>query len=230
MDIYHYTTIDNLALILKSHKIRFMPLNQMDDAIEGRQEAFINKGNGLAEQRVNISRYIYASCWTSNAEENIALWKMYTSNARGVIIKLKKEMFYDFIENQQYTIIENTSSKIEHLIFSERDLFFRPVHYKPLNFNFVYGLNEGINNMYELLTKVGTHKSDAWKMQQESRFILYTVPVPKRCNLKKGFDKKQIVEKAICNKQYPEIRYIDLPIKDYIIEHVEIIMTAMQTF
>ncbi|SFB40020.1 hypothetical protein [Algoriphagus aquimarinus] len=74
--IYHYTSIDTLKLILESKKIRFNNLNAVDDELEG--ELFVKK---------SLAQLIFVSCWTTDPNENIPLWKMYAST-RGVRIGL----------------------------------------------------------------------------------------------------------------------------------------------
>lgn len=53
MKLYHYTTIDTLALILKNRTIRFNRLDKVDDL----EEKVVSCG-------VNLGQYIFASCWT----------------------------------------------------------------------------------------------------------------------------------------------------------------------
>lgn len=67
--LYHYTSINNLALILKSKSIRFGRLDQVNDPTEG-----------MADDFYCLSPYIFVSCWTGNNQENLALWNMYTPN------------------------------------------------------------------------------------------------------------------------------------------------------
>ena len=74
--IYHYTNIDTLRLILESGKIRFNNLNAVDDELES--DLFVKK---------SLAQLIFVSCWTTDPNENIPLWKMYAST-RGVRIGL----------------------------------------------------------------------------------------------------------------------------------------------
>ena len=80
--LYHYTSIDILALILQNHTIRLNPLNKMDD---------------LQEQKTadveNLGKFVFVSSWTSDDAESIPMWKMYTNPLSGVRIKLHKNPF-----------------------------------------------------------------------------------------------------------------------------------------
>lgn len=86
MKVYHYTTIDSLAMIMHSHSIKFNRLDKVDDMEERAQS------NG-----VKLWQYVFVSCWTENAEESIPLWRMYSGNTHGVRICLDVDMFADNI-------------------------------------------------------------------------------------------------------------------------------------
>ena len=83
MRLYHYTTIDALALILKNKTIKFSRLDCVDDLEEGRVES----------SGIKLGKHFFASCWTENPEESIPLWKMYSGDSYGVRISLDKDMF-----------------------------------------------------------------------------------------------------------------------------------------
>lgn len=80
--LYHYTNIENLALILKNKTIRFNPLDKMDDLQEKE-----------ASDAKNIGRIFYVSSWTEDETESIPMWNMYASLQSGVRIKMKSIPF-----------------------------------------------------------------------------------------------------------------------------------------
>ena len=85
--IYHYTSIDTLALILKNKTIKFNRLdNNLDDLVEGK----------ITSKGVRLGHYGFVSCWTEESAESIPLWKLYTNNGIGVRIALEKDMFKDY--------------------------------------------------------------------------------------------------------------------------------------
>ncbi|MCS6160741.1 DUF2971 domain-containing protein [Shewanella baltica] len=83
--LYHYTSIEGLAHILSSKKIRFSRLDFLDDMEEGG-----------SKDPVDWRKYFFVSCWTSTSEESIPLWSMYTKNMTGVRIKVKTDMFQKY--------------------------------------------------------------------------------------------------------------------------------------
>ena len=62
MKIYHYTTIETLALILESKSIKFSRLDMLDNKTES--EPFSN---------FNTLNYIFSSSYTYDESENIPL-------------------------------------------------------------------------------------------------------------------------------------------------------------
>ncbi len=76
-ELYHYTNLESLALILKNKTIRFSPLSKLDDPQE--QET---------SDIPNFGQYFYTSCWTDSNVESIPMWNMYASLGSGVRIAL----------------------------------------------------------------------------------------------------------------------------------------------
>lgn len=75
--LYHYTSLETLALILNNRTLCFNNLLYVDDIEEAE-----SKDMG------RFGKYINVSCWTDDAEEKIALWNLYTPNMHGIRIKL----------------------------------------------------------------------------------------------------------------------------------------------
>ena len=86
MKIYHYTTIETLALILKNKTIRFSRLDTLNDQEEGH----------ITSCGIDVGRLAYVSCWTENPKEAIPLWRIYGKNSMGIRIALEKDMFKDY--------------------------------------------------------------------------------------------------------------------------------------
>lgn len=74
--LYHYTSIESLVYI-KNRTIRFKSLINVDD-----MEEVLTRDLGA------FGKYFYVSCWSSDDEESIPLWSMYSEGMKGVRIKL----------------------------------------------------------------------------------------------------------------------------------------------
>ncbi len=79
--LYHYTSVETLLLILKNKTIRFSRLDCLNDPLEGTHLKF-----------KYLNENIYASSWTSEANESLPMWKIY-SNLKGVRIKMPIDLF-----------------------------------------------------------------------------------------------------------------------------------------
>ncbi|PIT86185.1 MAG: hypothetical protein COU33_04560, partial [Candidatus Magasanikbacteria bacterium CG10_big_fil_rev_8_21_14_0_10_43_6] len=79
MMLYRYTSLNNLALLLKTKKIRLASLNDLDDISESRTSDMGEDFGG---------KYVFVSCWTDIEEENLPFWNMYTPDMAGVRIGL----------------------------------------------------------------------------------------------------------------------------------------------
>ena len=79
--LFHYTSIETLALILSSKTIRFNRLDLVNDVDEA-----------LSPDYPSAQTLVFASCWTATEADEIALWKLY-SEFSGVRIALPTNMF-----------------------------------------------------------------------------------------------------------------------------------------
>lgn len=198
--LFHYTSVNNLALILKTKSIRFGRLDNVNDPEEGKVNDFHS-----------LSQYIFISSWSENEEEDFALWNMYTQNMRGVRIELSLPIF------ESYSI-----NNFNNYLFSHNDYINEKEGY------FIeYGINEphkmeysdninllkpNIRNEIGLnLENVARCKKKIWKFEQEFRFRLEIFPFDK--NLKSdNFPDKYV--HLIENKVPPPIDSYFIKIKD----------------
>jgi hypothetical protein len=166
--LYHYTSINNLALILKSKTIRFGRLDFVNDPTEG-----------LAEDFHSLSPYIFISCWTENSEENLALWNMYTPNMNGVRIEIETPIFESFNINSNMNLL---FSENEYLNESKGYIILGGVNdpYKIEYTDDKVLLKPLIRNKFGLhLASLAKYKREIWQVEQEYRFRLNILPVDK---------------------------------------------------
>ena len=119
--LYHYTKIENLALILQNKTIRFSSLNTVNDLTEGETSDYGSMGH-----------FAFVSCWTATSKEHIPMWNMYTPNMSGVRIKLPADPFQRY--GKHMVPLEE--------IYSQKDYFVQPV---PLElFEIIYTNNKSL--------------------------------------------------------------------------------------
>lgn len=183
--LYHYTTIESLAMILKSKKIKFNPLTAMDDPQEQ-----------LVKDASNYGKYVFISSWIDESRESIAMWKLYSDFKCGVRIKLPLNPF------KAYVI---PSAQIERVIpgvklgekvcisiipineFIDKDYFLINFFYDKIVERVKYNdeidalipniLKQNGKNIKIASAEVGKYKNTYWDFQNEVRYILRFLPV-----------------------------------------------------
>lgn len=219
--IHHYTTIDNLALILESRKIRFTRLDQLDD---------IKEVTGLNDQLLKLDTSIFVSSWTEDNEENIPMQKMYASVTNGIRITMPQDMFQKHylkafakqnhgMNRDMYSpftkeeTFYNGKYQIITIFDSSLPSFYKKVEYKD-NFVDTYkSLIKRSNDRIEIgsIWDLGKLKSKKWEFQKEVRFTIYTKtlnPIFKD-NPMRQYDADNIVQWF----ENPD-KYIDVPLSD----------------
>lgn len=202
--IYHYTTIETLALILDSKKIRFNNLTNVDDMLEG--DLF---------EKASLAQHIFVSCWTKDIEENVALWKMYTLG-KGVRIGVpsnpwrKLKFSYEEWKFNDFPF-EDDQDNDNSIPFEFNDVFgdhhmICPPFWIPNNLAFakeveyhseeelkekykgLYSEVEQANGQYEISIMpldFGRHKHRRWEFQKEYRFVLFILPLLEKIDFSK---------------------------------------------
>ncbi len=181
--LYHYTTLDSLAMILSGRKIKFSLLSNLNDPLEGKNPDF-----------KQAERLIYSSSWTAVSQDMLPMWNLYSALSGGRI-KLPSDMFD----------IKDTISQTEWLTGTIHSATLRNPPYAKLNgdhngSSFVKHLsqitgpdevryvNQGkvgkiprlvwhgqtpIGRLRNVeLSHVGLTKSKVWEFEQEWRFRL----------------------------------------------------------
>lgn len=234
--LYHYTSIESLALILKNRTIRLNPLDKMDD---------------LQEQKTvdvdGMGKFVFVSCWTSNSRENIPMWKMYTQPTAGVRIKMRKRPFvsYDFPVNRLRAHIdrENADKAIKYdlpdKIYCDYNQLFNnnmstphfygedilcEVHYTSIQDELEPKVTSVENNRINFcLNTLGKNKNLYWSFQEESRYILQVFPFAiSECIKDKERYNSYHYSLLFEGKLQPPFRFFDLDIDPRCFEEMEI--------
>ena len=182
MKVYHYTSIENLALILSSQKIRFTRLDLLDD---------IREINGLPQE---LLANLFVSCWTEEGFENLSLWSLYT-NMKGVRIELDQK-FYDehlikkgdygywgYAEDTYTPLALNEIRTDDYIIgnpFWLEDGFYVKVQYDHASpekkREYISEESDSIEVKHPV--NLVRFKDSIWAFQNESRFFLLAQPLP----------------------------------------------------
>ena len=172
MKVYHYTSIETLALILKNKSIRFNRLDCVDDL----EESIYGSG----EQNVNLAKYTFVSCWTRDNVENLALWKMYTNN-KGVRIGLDENPFVSYAVNKNFV------SYFQMPLEAKGDYVAIPFNneIKLYDIKYVDNQHEKIKTLIDNkgcgiainTGDLGLYKDSRWQFQQESRYKIILYPI-----------------------------------------------------
>ena len=162
--LYHYTRTEEFASILKTKKIKFNRLTNMDDIEEGNAKDF-----------KNMAKIFFVSSWTYEEDniENIGMWNSYCNYTNGVRIGLPLNPFkeYIYLKNksyipneykQKYTIspFQKLLVKVEYT--NNNDLLYPTVEYVGGNFN----------------GGIGKYKKKHWRYQNEWRYVIQMIPMP----------------------------------------------------
>lgn len=136
----HYTIIEKFARILSNKTIRFNRLDKVEDLDEA---VFVDDENA--------NKLVFASCWSSDFQENIPLCKIYTG-LKGVRIQIPTVMFpnekceFDNSDDSDNKIRLRLSREQQRSMVIERDM----QTLKPI----IVQLDEKGREIYEQIKKL----------------------------------------------------------------------------
>ncbi len=213
--VYHYTSLDVLALILANRTIRFNNLCNLDDTFEKYVKSISFGNSEKNDGQVNLGRYCFVSCW-STEEESISMWDMYGDRKKGVRIGLPKDMF------QSITTLYPKSES--HPLFN----YDTPIkEYAPDFFNIEYDrLQESdpsilSENWKEGLDNLGKHKIPEWAFQKECRFRIFAY-LDSKAKVNRYFSMEMEGFNPTGSSGYIGEEYLDLYLKDDVFSQMEI--------
>lgn len=233
MRIYHYTSVDTLEKILSGKSILFRRLDCVDDVMEYTVSEF--------------AKYIFISCWTESKEENIPLWKMYTTDiTKGVRISLPQDMFKTYSPTQSGRYVKNQISaslisadeilRSDYMVVpvdlsrdKENEIFFRHIEYvrnPQIAVGKIKKTEYNGGNLYNVLemNRLGRYKHKCWEFQQEVRFALTILPVNPYKYAGKANGAENYANECAQMKDLPFSSYF-LHLKDDIFDQLEITLS-----
>lgn len=217
--LYHYTTLEKLALILASKKIRFNPLTSMDD----KQEA-------MTSDQYLIGKYTFVSSWTNDSKENIAMWNLYSDSKSGVRIGLKRNPFKRYRVNKveinpEYPDLEmHMPSNDIILPINEcigKEYYLTNLAYDNVLEQVIYTDDEtlifpktieiGEESTTYISTSIGKYKNIYWSFQNEERYMLKYAPVGLEVKAKYGDNAAlMFIDNLRLDKPFKEAVYLTI--------------------
>ncbi|WP_299979253.1 hypothetical protein [uncultured Pseudoteredinibacter sp.] len=233
--LYHYTSIENLALILSHRTIRFRQLSTLNDPLEGKNADF-----AYAE------KLIFSSSWTASEQDSIPMWSLYTG-LKGVRVKLPIDLFNPRDEitygkwGNGHINAASISPPIEMLMLptqSGRRAVHKFSHVTgPDKINYIN--SESVGDLPPVRTKtigfwhtaknpmegfdlsnIGLHKIEDWSFEHEWRF---RIPLAIQATIE-GNSLEEY-----CEIMQPSRDYIDLPIRAEALQQIEVMLGPKTT-
>lgn len=184
--IFHYTSIESLALILHYKSLRFTRLDRVDDVHEAQTHYGIPFG-----------KYLFVSCWTQQEVDNIAQWKMYGADMAGVRIELPVYPFRDLnlTDMPGLKLYGDRTSPLNNNDLFGRGHFVSPPLKSGMGFAGPVEYVDDVANHYAKaisskievdgkfdinilgLPRLARLKSKDWEFQAEYRFLLNIMPI-----------------------------------------------------
>lgn len=221
--LFHYTSIEKLALILKNRTIRLNSLSNMDDLQEGR-----------AKDLKKIGRFYFVSSWTDEDKESIPMWNMYTKMESGVRIGLPKnpfvwqgtrinelrEVFKSPIEGEEFVnTFLNIADLIRDRVYSIQawggDILTQVQYTDDIDLlepKIVSTVGDTINLD---MKNIGKYKNKYWDFQKEWRYMMTFLPFSITENVEKMQQQFfQIANRMAQDAQAAPFDYYDLNIRE----------------
>ena len=225
--LYHYTSIESLALILKNRSIRFYALDNVDDVNEG-----------VTSDLSSIGQWFLVSCWTDNPTESIPLWNMYSSRMKGVRIQLPVFPYDDeyYQENGEYSVFDDVVTdegrRLEFLVAYPKEKLYQ-IEYISQSKDTRLLPKKTIGTQVVMDFKVediGRYKYPEWNFQKEWRYKIFIIPKDLVSFHKRVFTSQEAAFdelKKIFSQKKGLISYHDMKISESALDALEILTAPL---
>lgn len=235
--LYHYASLDTLALILHNRTIRFSRLDKVDDPQEQR-----------SADSQNLGKMKLVSCWTSSDEESVPMWREYAGAECGVRIQMKSYPFKQYSVSTESlcklsrdAVLNTYGGSFDGLHLPIEDFWDRSYHFKEMarsvemlhkvqytndkSLLFPEVIRSCGNGWIEAdLSALGIHKATAWSYQKEWRYVLTGVPVGIASIIKGDAEAVKKAAEVILDRCDPGIpSFYDLAISDEAFSSMKIV-------
>lgn len=238
--LYHYTSLESLALILKHKTLRFSNLLNVDDTEEA-------KTNDMGD----FGKYLYVSCWTDLERESIPFWSLYTPKMHGVRIRMRTYPFKCYhYKKGEYRFEEDTDTHIDFKqLWNENDARITADQPKLTKVNYsdedddlfptvkkesVPGIAKMFANNKPISTqnatfaysfeKLGKWKRKDWEFQSEWRYTISLAPMGLHEDTPENTDiNRELIRRLEDPETKPPYQYITLELADDALDNIEIV-------
>lgn len=247
--LYHYTSLDTLALILKNRTLCFNNLLNVDDMEEAQ-----------SEDMGEFGKFVYVSCWTADSEESIPLWNLYTPDMHGVRIRLpeypfethhykKGDFFFeedvdtyidfaDMIAENKYSIASTNPVLVKVKYDNEKARLFPRVRMESYtgalqDFLEAKSLEElerkNIDVTYSF-KEIGYYKRENWSFQEEWRYKISIAPMGLQESNPPTLEKQQECFRRLEDRAVePPVQRLFLKIDENALKELEVVFGPKMT-
>lgn len=247
--LYHYTSLDTLALILKNRTLCFNNLLNVDDMEEAQ-----------SEDMGEFGKFVYVSCWTADSEESIPLWNLYTPDMHGVRIRLpeypfethhykKGDFFFeedvdtyidfaDMIAENKYSIASTNPVLVKVKYDNEKARLFPRVRMESYtgalqDFLEAKSLEElerkNIDVTYSF-KEIGYYKRENWSFQEEWRYKISIAPMGLQESNPPTLEKQQECFRRLEDRAAePPVQRLFLKIDENALKELEVVFGPKMT-
>lgn len=220
-EVYHYTSLETLKLILKNCNLRFKSLSGVDDPNEEKTSDFGAFGH-----------MTYVSCWTS-LKDSIPQWSMYGDEFKGVMITLRFEDVKDVFRTLKVSMGKDLVDVLPiflPLLEVIPTRGYLPIFQEIEYTNDVEKITPKVLSVEETNLSIkfgvmGKYKTEDWDFQKESRFIFSCIPMSFSKMLDFMEENKGEFGPAMVNKlanMERDLQHLDIMLNSNIFENLTI--------
>lgn len=237
--IYHYTTLESLALILKTRTLRFTRLDCVDDIREAQSHVGIDFG-----------KYVFVSCWTQESAESIPQWNMYSREMQGVRVEFPEYPFPKVVLRPPagwdgVTIEGELTGPMPFEMLFGPNYFIAPIFVKMRDFSGVVQYVPDVGAVYASsvvrqnhpdgkvsvkisdLPALSRKKSSEWAFQREYRFSLFifpSAPLPRGGQVSASIigNIGEYISQSVINNIGPGIDFFDVPLDPSVFKNMAV--------
>lgn len=216
--LYHYTSIEALAMMLSTRKLKFNRLDLVNDPEEA-------DANDLLISK----ELVFATCWTAEEEESLPMWRMYTPKKRGIRIGLP----WDFIahtscvkapspHNCMFTLSDYLKVKRDSGASTLTRVVMGPYKIQYDENHKTSCVTQSAEMIQYELSHLGTKKREHWRFEKEWRYKILGVQSAAR--YLDGDDCAQFVTEMYDSNNHVKTKFLLVPLRKDALQDIQIMI------